>query len=74
MSSRLLRRAASTALWVFDFGLLILAADNLVHGKGVLALIGWVIFTPIAFWGMRRIDRDGWDKEMDRLNRGEWWG
>ena len=61
-------------LWAADFGLAILAADNLAHGRGILALIGWVIFTPIAYWGMRRIDREGWDKEQERLDRGDYWG
>jgi hypothetical protein len=74
MSGRLVRRAASIGLWVLDVGLLIFALDNFTHGKGALLLIGWVIVTPGAFWGMRRIDREGWNKWMDRLDRGDWWG
>jgi hypothetical protein len=69
-----LRRAGTIALWVADAGLLIYALDHLAHGGSVLPLIGWVVFTPIAYWGMRRIDREGWDKEQERLERGDFWG
>jgi hypothetical protein len=57
-----------------DAVLLVLALENLSHGKGALLLIGWVIFTPLAYWGMRRVDREWWDKEIDRLDRGDFWG
>jgi hypothetical protein len=74
MNGRLLRPAARITLWVVWFGLAIAAADNFAHGNGVPWLIGWLIFTPVAWWGMRRVDREGWDKEMERLDRGSWWG
>jgi hypothetical protein len=59
---RWLRRAAALALWLADFGLLIYAADHLAHGGSFLPLIGWAVFTPLAYWGMRRIDREGWTR------------
>jgi hypothetical protein len=31
---------------------------------------GWLIIA-LSFWGMRRIDRGGWDAW---LNRDDWWG
>jgi hypothetical protein len=74
MNGRLLRPTARIALWIVWFGLAISTADHLAHGNGGLLLVVWVIFTPVAFWGMRRIDREGWDKEMDRLDRGDFWG
>jgi hypothetical protein len=68
------RRAAALTLWSADFGLLIYAVDHLAHGGSVLPLLGAVVFTPIAYVGMRRIDREGWDKEQERLKRGDFWG
>jgi hypothetical protein len=66
-----MRRTISTALYILDMGLLIWALQNVIHGKGVLLLIGWLIFTPLAYWGMRRIDRAGWDKWLSEDV--DWW-
>jgi hypothetical protein len=66
-----LRQTTSIALWVLDMVLLAWALKNVTDGKGVLLLIGWLIFTPLAFWCMRRVDRPGWDEWMSRR---DWWG
>jgi hypothetical protein len=71
---RRLRRATAIVLWLADFGLLTYALDHLARGGTVLPLIVCVVFTPFAYWGMRRIDREGWDKEQKRLERGDFWG
>ena len=68
-----MRRTLSTGLYVLDFGLLIWAAQNLTQGKGPLLLVGWLIFTPFAYWGMRRIDRAGWDEWLSSKDGGWWW-
>jgi hypothetical protein len=71
-----MRRMLPTGLYVIDMGLLIWAVKNLSQGGGALLLVGWLIFTPLAVWGMRRIDRAGWDEWLRRTGStddGWWW-
>lgn len=68
-----MRRTISTVLYVLDMGLLIWAVQNLTQGKGVLLLVGWIVCTPLAYWGMRRIDRAGWDEQLNSKDTGWWW-
>jgi hypothetical protein len=68
-SHRLLRRTAFTIIWLVWFGLLIAAVDTW-GWWGFLVLIA----LPFAYWGMRRVDPESWQKEQERLERGDWWG
>jgi hypothetical protein len=68
-SHRRLRRTASTILWLLCFGLLIGAVDTW-GAWGFLLLLAW----PPLYWAWRRVDPEGYAKEQDRLDRGDWWG